>query len=534
MAYEKVHSVKTTPPPRFFLHALSATNIGLAQGVSEIIANSIDWHLWDSEERATFEEAAASNSDFQDWLQNLTNEWGDLDLITLAEGEKREVIVEIIDKDSNPKIMIIDNGVGMNCEELNIALTPSEKLSRQRMRTRKGMYNMGLKAGWAGLGHVIEVKTKSIKEENSFYTTVDSRNFAELTEWDIDIVERDDIPTELEEKNFEHGTIIIISELYNKNQDWESGRWGVTRNFSGELANVEITWEGDTCIYENPDMTEMIVTLDDKNLFVKNDLGNGNRGEEIQITGWIGLVKKSEQGISGNHGFHTTRYGQLIEAFHNDGTRKGGLWPYPNPNPNHRRLFGWLELNMVPPNFHKKGWNTESLAWKEVAEKLKPILEGMIIAASKRVNNAQEQIEANKIVSQIQTSGLFTPTKSTKKKRRKISGKKKKPEEEGEEEEEVTTPFIFGEKEFTFLEPYNNGDENTHSEKPWEYTSEDCKILLTMNILHPIWKKVNPKTLHILAQIDAFCEIMSQNGFSFQEVTDKRFALYQSLFAGGE
>ena len=55
-----------------------------------------------------------------------------------------------------------------------------------------------------------------------------------------------------------------------------------------------------------------------------------------------------------------------------------------------------------------------------------------------------------------------------------------------------------------------------------------------MNILHPIWKKVNPKTLHILAQIDAFCEIMSQNGFSFQEVTDKRFALYQSLFAGGE
>ena len=295
MAYEKVHSVKTTPlldfsfmpypPPtsvwrKVFLKSLRIQSIGTCGTLKKgRLLRRLPLQIRTSKIGS----------------KNLTNEWGDLDLITLAEGEKREVIVEIIDKDSNPKIMIIDNGVGMNCEELNIALTPSEKLSRQRMRTRKGMYNMGLKAGWAGLGHVIDVKTKSIKEGNSFYTTVDSRNFAELTEWDIDIVERDDIPTELEEKNFEHGTVIIISELYNKNQDWESGRWGVTRNFSGELANVEITWEGDPCIYEDPDMTEMIVTLDDKNLFVKNDLGNGNRGEEIQITGWIGLVKNQNK-----------------------------------------------------------------------------------------------------------------------------------------------------------------------------------------------------------------------------------------------
>jgi len=529
---EIVHSVKTTPPPRFFQHALSATNIGLSQAVSEIIANSIDWHLWDAQERQVFEEAAVNNADFESWINKLTSEWGDLGLITLPDGEKRVVEVKILNKDTNPEIMIIDNGVGMNCEELSIALTPSEKLTRKRIRTRKGMYNMGLKAGWVGLGNKIVVKTKSIKSETSFYTEIDTRDFAQLTEWEVDITERADVPKELTEMGFKHGTVIIISELYNKNQDWETGKWGVTRNFSAELKNVNIKWEGDECAYEDPEMTEMIVNLTDKDLFVKDDLGNGKRGEEIQITGFIGLLKKSDGGIGGDHGFHTTRHGQLIEAYHNDGTRKGGLWPYPNPNPNHRRLFGWIELNMVPPNFHKKGWNTESLAWNDVKEKLKPILEGMIIAASKRVGSEQEQLEAQKIVSKIRTSGLFTPTKATKKQRKKVTrgGKESK---DDENQEETTNPFMIGEKGYTFLEPYSNDDDTTHSNKPWEYTCEDCKIILTMNILHPIWKKVDPKILHLLAQIDAFCEIMGQNGRPFQEVSDMRFSLYQELFEGG-
>ena len=101
---------------------------------------------------------------------------------------------------------------------------------------------------------------------------------------------------------------------------------------------------------------KMRLVLDDFDLFVREDLGGGRRGEPIQIRGWAGVMTKTMSGDL-KYGFHTFRKNQLIEMYHNDGYRANpsGLWTYPAPHAELARLFGHIHLDMVPPNFHKKG-----------------------------------------------------------------------------------------------------------------------------------------------------------------------------------
>ena len=401
--------VNITPPPRFLDRALSATNIGLSQGLSELIANSIDWLLLSKEEAEDLQNleddgAIKRASDIED-------EYGSLDVVTLDEDQSSRITVNVDDSNkSKPFITLIDNGVGMTFEELRIAFTPSEELTRTPLRSRKGMYNMGLKAGWLGIAKEIQIISKSVKSTETVLTTINSESFAAQSEWLIDITRQQGVHDTLKEIGLEHGTFIRISKLHKKTHNWENSRWDISRNFSASiLTGLEIYWNDEKCIQEDPDWDKKIGCIDlaELNLFVPDTLGDGSRGDPVQITGKVGLLRISQGGSAGNFGVHLTRHGQLIEEFHNDGTNRGGLWPYANPHPRFQRLFGQIELNMVPPNFHKKGWNTESDAWSEVASQLKETFEGLIAAVEKKVSDAGEQKEAAQIISAIRQKGKW-------------------------------------------------------------------------------------------------------------------------------
>ena len=65
-------------------------------------------------------------------------------------------------------------------------------------------------------------------------------------------------------------------------------------------------------------------------------------------------MRISQGGSAGNFGVHLTRHGQLIEEFHNDGTNRGGLWPYANPHPRFETFRVKLNLTWFRQTFTKK------------------------------------------------------------------------------------------------------------------------------------------------------------------------------------
>ena len=524
--------VNITPPPRFLDRALSATNIGLSQGLSELIANSIDWLLLSKEEADDLQ--SLEDEGAKKRISDIETEYGALEVVTLSKDESSIIAVTVDDTNkSKPFITLIDNGVGMTFDELRIAFTPSEVLTRSPLRSRKGMYNMGLKAGWLGIAKEIEIISKSVKATGTVSTKINSESFAAQSEWSIDITQQEGVHDHLKEIGLEHGTIVRISKLHKKNHNWENSKWDISRNFSASLlTGLEIQWNGEKCIQEEPDWDKKIGCIDlaELNLFVPDTHGDGSRGEPVQITGEVGLLRVSQGGSAGNYGVHLTRHGQLIEEFHNDGTNRGGLWPYPNPHPRFQRLFGKIELNMVPPNFHKKGWNTESEAWGEVASALKETFEGLVAAVEKKVTDADEQKQAAQIISAIRQKGKWQLGPSGKAKKKKRKAKKKSDEGKKEEEDgDELSPYEIDGESYIFPDALTN--EDSEAEKPWVYATENLEILITYNIHHPMWKiKGSHEILVIIAQIDAFCQIMAGKGMDAQVIEEKRFSLYNSEF----
>ncbi|MBT4060132.1 MAG: hypothetical protein HOE69_07505 [Euryarchaeota archaeon] len=536
MSSNKTVKISLIPAPGVLTaEGIGAANLGLANALGEIVANCCDWHLLSEEEAELLHEAANTVPLAEKRLKALNKEYGALEKVTSSQEKTVKVLLE--DKDGDPKIIIIDNGVGMEIDDLEIALQLRRASDEKRtpLRFRKGMFGMGLKAGWLTLGHDIEIHTKSIKSSKTIFFTLESKSFAKKDTWDdVDVIISSDSSPYLDDQ--EHGTVIVISNLMKKNHDWNAGREGLELAFSAELeTGLKMDYDGTECKYEEPELDSRIpkLKLDDLDLFVAEDLGAGERGELVQIRGWVGLVKKAEKANAGRFGVHTTRRGQLIEAWHHDGSSKNGLWPYPNPHADHRRIFGWIHLDMVPPNFHKKGWNTDSPAWADVIEILENFLSPITEYAGITLKDKKKQAEYQKTWSKFISGGTWEPPTPAKKKR----GKKKKGggEEEngGDEEEEEVGPFSIRGANHKYLEPMSHHEEVSVGDPPWSYTCDNNEIILHVYLEHPIFKAcADVSFLTKLAKIDAFCSIMLEHGFSNAEVDEKREKLYWTLMEG--
>ena len=161
MAREELNFDLTPSPDLFTSKGIGSMNMGLGTALGEIIANSLDWELLSKEEARTIIEDAAQHEEGQKFLTALESEYGSLGSITSEEPPQIEIETDY----KGGEIRIIDEGVGMNHEELQTALQlkrASDKI-RAPLRMRKGQFGMGLKVSALGLGRAVEIHSRSIK-----------------------------------------------------------------------------------------------------------------------------------------------------------------------------------------------------------------------------------------------------------------------------------------------------------------------------------------------------------------------------------
>ena len=117
------------------------------------------------------------------------------------------------------------------------------------------------------------------------------------------------------------------------------------------------------------------------------------------------------------------------------------------------------------------------------------------------------------------------------------NGKGKVESKSKENPPEPKTPFNLGGNDYDFLIARgNNYDENT---PPWTYIYDDIshEIQITVHMEHPIFRharKGGEKILTKIAQIDVFCQMMQDKGYSIAEVQIKRENLYRECFGGSK
>lgn len=538
MARETLEFDLTPSPELMTSRGIGSTNLGLGFALGEIIANSLDWSLLSKQEAKTISEDAAQHADGQKFLTDLENEYGSLG--TIISDETPSISIE----SKNGKIIIIDKGVGMNFEEVQTAMQlkrASDKI-RAPLRMRKGQFGMGLKVSALGLGRTMEIQSRSIKTPGK--TVVFKFKDKEMegrTGWtSFPGYRTDEIESDSPLGSQQHGTSIVISDL-NRNftkDDVLDAREQLCEifHYAIESLNSDIRVDGAPLVATEPEMNPdvMRLILDDHNLFVREDLGGGRRGEPIQIRGWAGVMKKTMSGDL-KYGFHTFRKNQLIEMNHNAGYRSNpsGLWPYPGPHAELARLFGHIHLDMIPPNFHKKGWNNDSPAWAEVVEILKEVLEPLVKLARDTTKDVKKSKDLLGAYTRFAKTGEW---KLPKRKSRGSAPKKGGSEEPKEKAPEPKTAFNLDGHDYDFLTPIQGTNYND-SKPPWTYLVDHSshEIQMTLYMQHPLFtfaKRDGANVLRKIAQIDVFCQMMQDKSHSVAEIQSKRELLYRITFGG--
>jgi len=432
----------------------------------------------------------------------------------------------------------------MTFPELQDATKMAEASDKKRapLRMRKGQFGMGLKSASKSLGRTLEIHTRSIKSPGITIGLEHLDNKTLSDSWKAPAgYETDEKEPDCPLGSQEHGTAIIISNLKRQfdeddilNAQLELGE---IFHYAIELLNSSITINGDAVLSQLPTMNPdaPLLKLDDFNLYVREDLGGGRRGEPIQIRGWAGIMLKTMSGDL-RYGFQTFRKDQLIEMNHNKGYRANppGLWPYTMPHAELARLYGHIHLDMIPPNFHKKGWNNDSPAWTEVVDALKDVLEPLVIFARRTDKDVKKDKEM---------LGAFTRYANTREwkvpRRPRRKPQAKKPGDKSEEKPpEAKTSFSIDGVDYEFLTPIQETD-HSETKPPWEYVVDHSshEIQITVYMGHPIWgfaRRGGNKIITKISHIDVFCQIMQDKGYSVAQIQARRETLYRETFGGGK
>jgi hypothetical protein len=401
-------NIDITPDDRIFTpRGVGALNIGVVECLSELVANSLDWR------RLTKEEIERKKRELIT-LENNSKKFRDNYGFLLNSKSVDPLVIVRLKPDA---IQILDNGIGMTLDDLEVGLRlrAADDTKREPLRIRKGMFGMGMKVGILGLGWKMKIDTRPLLESNKEHSlSINTRDIehGKLKLKDIKVQTYNHILNG-ELHDWESGTSIIIEDLHKKKHDPITFREHLGLAFAPEIeyggvkiividdsSNLQVTY--DPCEPKREPIDEDTkINLDSMNLFVRSDKGDGTRGDPVKIRGWIALRKKSGSG-SGRWGIHTFRHGQLIEAYHNDGPALHGLLPK-NPHPEFARLHGEIHLDMCDPNFTKVGWNTELLSWTDARDVLSKVL-SEIMEASRKYRKKTKGYEAKRMLQQFNTA----------------------------------------------------------------------------------------------------------------------------------
>jgi hypothetical protein len=317
-----------TPDPTL-MEDIGATSFTVPEAVVELVANSIDARMWQDQ------------SDASSGLP---------------------LTVEILI--SPEEIRVADDAKGMSEDILAEAVRLGVKMDRIQKgpASRKGMFGLGLKTAAASLGSWWQIVTRPAGGGVEYALEFDldewRRHVGDASfRWEVEIEERQPVGGPLGDRA--HGTAIVIKRLRERNP-----LPGAVLERVGQAYKPHLE-EGDR-IFVNGDeaIAKTFEFLPDSRHDV--DITTGENGE-YRIHGWVALDIQTHNDT--NFGFNLYREGQLLEPWNKD-------W-----FPVHlmtSRIIGEVHLDFVPPNFHKKGFETQSPQWKlasvEMREFLKPLV----------------------------------------------------------------------------------------------------------------------------------------------------------------
>lgn len=320
-------------PDISLLEKIGATNFTLPEAIVELVANSIDARIPDR-----------------------------------PSGTGVVHVPMEVGVDVQPEhVWIVDNAQGMTSEVLAEAVRLGVNMDDIIQRPdRKGTYGLGMKTACASLGHVWEIRTRPLGHHVEYRVEFDLDAFLRRAKegakaWRHKITE--DAPDPRGPlKDLQHGTAIIVTRLRDSNPMSGAVLDHIGRAYRPHIeAGDVIKVNGTAAKPPEYNLLGKKFPLDEK---------CGAR-EEYQITGWVGLDNKVHN--DDYFGLNLYRKGQLIEAWRKKDFFRIHLMT--------SRIVGEINLDFVPVNFNKRGFNEQSREWKVAIAHMRDFLRPVVKAS---------------------------------------------------------------------------------------------------------------------------------------------------------
>jgi hypothetical protein len=314
---------KIVPDPSL-QHDIGATSFGMGEAIAEIVANSIDARIFDGD-------------------------------------TPRPMHVSVTVDAKKGQVVIVDDGVGMDEERLAEAMRLGVKMDKLKgvTRSRKGMFGLGLKTAAASMGKFWSVHTrpydKQVEHRVIFDLTKYSARAGDASfDWSIEVETRPhDLNGPLGSRS--SGTAIIVERLRERDPMLGPIMQLLGNAFKPHLGDeVSITVNTEPCGGQPYDLVDG--SRQDVDIVI--DAAKGMR-----ITGWVGLDKKTHN--KPDYGLNLYRKAQLIELWNKSWFRAHLM---------SSRIMGEINLDFVPTNFNKRGFQTQSPEWEEASKAMRELL----------------------------------------------------------------------------------------------------------------------------------------------------------------
>ncbi len=266
---------------------------------------------------------------------------------------------------SPDEIRVVDDASGMKEEILAEAVRLGVKMDAVTGRTdeRKGMFGLGMKTACASLGRYWAITTRPMGAKSELFVEFDLAKWREQTgsrnpSWKATIEEREsDRSGPLVERN--HGTAVIVRNLRDR-----SPMPGAVLKALGAAYKPHLEQGDVIAVNGDPAMPPAYDLLDGSKVTIDEPCG------KHRISGWVGLDKRTHN--DDFFGLNLYRKKQLLVAWDKSWFAVHLMTS---------RIVGEVNLDFVPPNFHKKGFETQSPEWKLASATMREILRPVVQAS---------------------------------------------------------------------------------------------------------------------------------------------------------
>lgn len=210
-------------------------------------------------------------------------------LKNLEDGKKCNVSI-IWDSE---KITISDNSYGMNDEEFSRALKLKATNPNAMKNNQLSIYGMGLKYASAYLGNHYTISSTAYKSSIRYYAAIDVVDFEKNNPKTVEAVLSDDSPEN-------HETVITITDLrikrtVDKEKDLMQ-KLGLIYNHYIHSGKLSISVNRIPIKYQKPELRPN----DEGGRYYRNFEDSFYVGNKMyKFTGWIGILNKGDQSITG-------------------------------------------------------------------------------------------------------------------------------------------------------------------------------------------------------------------------------------------